>query len=213
MALISRFPLTTNGNDVVGTNIATNQGGVTFSSSGARFYSMYSTALTYSFSSPPSGAMSMSIWIRPLSLNGEIGIFNFTGNTISYSESRGLYTSGSSLHYFPLTSPATSEFTSSNYPSNSYTLMVVTIKANGAVNGYRGNTLVKSSSAPITAPVTTLKIGMCGTGMYFDGYMKDARIYNHELSSSEIADLVSAGPDTPIIVSSLIPPQCWMGGM
>lgn len=197
MALIHRWPLTANAIDIVGGLETTNNGSVTFDATNGASFNGSNQWLNCTKLIP--GICSMSIWIKPKVYGSFPGIFGAATSDLDYV--RGIYISVKSLLYQAdrnIILTVENEFTSTNYPSTAFTLICMT--NNTLISGYRNTTLVGSRSSSTGGYYTnSLSIGRLGayTGSqyYFNGNMLDARIYDHVLSTDEIAALVSAGPN------------------
>jgi hypothetical protein len=199
MSLINRFPLMANGNDIIGSLTATNNGSVTFSTNNGANFNGTNQWLSYSVAK--SGYFSMLIWLKP-------SVFNATQGTFVFCSSGGINSRGFQVvssgvvNYIAgsaaVASSASTDWNATNYPSTSFTMGTVTWDGT-ALKGYRNNTLVASLAASSVGSVdSNLSIGRLGAyaGQYYQGYALDARYYDHALSTTEIAALQAAGPNS-----------------
>ena len=193
-SLINRWPLTANANDVVGSLNLTNNGTVTFSADGASFNGS-SQSLSGTKSAP--AAFTLTVWVEPTSwANAPSPMAAYTSSNNGW----GFEASSGAMHYQTYYTSSqlsvSSEFNSTNYPNNSFTLMVMTCTgATGTITGYRNGTQVGQGASSSLSSSTQFAIGMLGGsgGQYFTGKIKDARIYDYPLSSAEIAALYALG--------------------
>jgi hypothetical protein len=197
MALINRFPLTANANDVIGSITPVNNGSVTFDLvNGASFNGINQWL---SFSKTLTNPFSISIWIK---FNN---VTSYQAPLVSDNTSNG---NGTGVVY--MNSPnqtvakiaqssavISNDFTSANYPSTSFVLSILSFDGTN-MNVYRGNLLLASVIKTFGSVETTWSIGRSGaaSSYFFAGYALDARFYNNALTVNDIAKLVSLGPNT-----------------
>lgn len=194
--LIHRWKLTENANDIVGALHLTNNGSVTFSTTNGASFNGSTQYLSGTLSLPTSGVL--SLWARPSSYGNRnpggwganSGGYGFTG--FSSNASNVLYA------YYQYTSVALSgkTYNETDFPSDEYTNVI--IKWNGTtLKTYVGGDRLSGDVSIGSADASTFAIG--GMGVYingrFAGYIKDARVYNIELSDSQIEQLVTNGPN------------------
>ena len=193
--LIHRWMLTANANDVVGALNLTNNASVTFSSSGASFNGS-TQYLSGTLSLPASGAL--SLWLRPSSYGNRNpggwglneGNYGFTGfSSNAYSKLYAYY----QYSYSALSGKTYSE---TDFPSDEYTNVI--IKWNGAtLKTYVGGDQLTGGASIGAATSAYFAIG--SMGLYasgrFSGYIKDARVYNIELTDAQILTLAANGPN------------------
>ena len=201
-ALIHRWPLTANANDVVGSLNLTNNGSVTFSADGASFNG--SNQWLSGTKTPPSN-ITMTIWVTSNAFAEYAAPFLFSNNEavnrlgFSFNSYRLICELGAGQDI----RTGNTEFTSANYPPNTPVLLTVTIKS-GEQKLYRGNTLLASGTfANLGTVDTNFSIGRFGaypTLYYWNGKLADARIYDYALTSSEISALAAAGPNPSSMV-------------
>lgn len=205
MALINRFPLTTDGNDVVGGLVATNNGGITFSPTSGANFNGTTQWLSY-IVSRSSGAFSMSVWVKPSNFTTSSFQGIFSSASVSAGNARGIstylgmtyvYTGGGNSGH-----TANTEWTITNFPSSIFTLMVVTYDGTTA-KIYRNNINTFTGTVVDGVIDSNLSIGRFGSGSsyFYSGNCLDARYYSHVFTTAEITTLVLAGPngDTSII--------------
>ena len=224
MALIHRWPLTENANDVVGGLNLANNGGVTFSNYGGLFNGS-SRKLT-AMSSFSGSSLSICCWVKPLSHTGSgnghcvsMDFFNDSSANKGVAIQLRDSTDGKSRACLNAVKAVSSlTYNSTYYPTNSFTYVAVTWDGT-TVELFWGNSQIASAAQSVAPSGSVCALGGFGgfdgayTG-YYDGYMIDARVYDHNLSQSEIDALVAAGPDgtytrtrpripTPVILSTM----------
>jgi hypothetical protein len=196
--LVYRWPLASDANASHGGVNLTNNGTTTFPD-GALFDA--GTKYLSGTITQPSPSWSASFWIKPTSTSasrsvpfivGTGGDANDWGVQFK-SDDNAYYESGAGTNQGCYVS---SEWNSTNYPSDEFTLVVITW--DGAnFKAYRNTTLLdtESRSAP-TAPETALNIGNDSTAdRPFPGYIKDVRVYERALDATAIGNIHTAGPE------------------
>lgn len=193
--LIHRWRLTENANDAVGALGLTNNGTVAFSMDGASFNGS-TQYLSGTLSLPTSGTL--SLWIRPSAFgnrnpggwgtNG--GGYGFTG--FSSNTSNILYA------YYKYSALALSgkTYCEADFPSASYTNVTVTWNG-AALKTYVGGEQLTGNVSVGGVNSVYFAIGSMGTygSGRFAGCIKDARVYEVELSGAQIELLAANGPN------------------
>jgi hypothetical protein len=211
MALVNRFPLTTNANDIVGSITPTNNGSVTFSTVNGASFNGTNQWLSFSKNITLGNPISISIWLR---------FFNVTQNACPFSSDSsgtnitGLWYLGGSEQgaYGEQLCVNSGGYILSNYLPSLFVLCTLTYDGSSILSLYRGNTLVHSNSiSGQSTPDSNWAIGRRGAVSYgyFLGNALDARMYNHCQTSLEVAINNASGPNG-------IPQQqnkCYVGGM
>lgn len=191
-ALIHRWPLTVNANDVVGSLNLTNNGGVTFGPDGASFNGN-SQWLSGTIVPPP--IISMSIWVKHNAWGNTAQMAWGGASSITQSgffmQSEGAYLTHHSNSYLFVGS----ELNSTNFPSSSHVLIVMTYDGT-TLKYYRGGNLIASADKTTNTTLQTdFYIGRYSVGYYMNGKELDARIYDYALSAAEVSALAAAGPN------------------
>lgn len=191
MALINNWDLTTGANDTVGSAHLTNNGSVTFGADGAIFNGT-SQWLNATLAYPDTFslvAIAKFYWPK------------ITSSPAAWGDGSGKawtgfwYSSGASNGYVYNTYSATAagDYTSTNYPADKFVLITTTVSAiPGTIKLYRNANLLATGTASGRDTTTTFSIGRGGlyASSCFQGNIKTVSLYNHELSLSEIAELV-----------------------
>lgn len=203
MALVNRWPLIADANDVVGGLNLTNNGGVTFDGDGAHFNG--SNQWLSGTKTIPS-SVTMSVWITPVNFSARRSVLVMTGDggddCIGWvSLSNNITTmalccgSGATGGYLSISS----ELNITNYPTDRKTLSVVTLdRTQNLFSVYRNSTLLGTFTRSANLSGTYLAIGRFGayaTDGYWYGTLMDARIYDHALSQEEVVKLYNNGPN------------------
>jgi len=194
MALVHRWPLTANANDVVGGLNLVNNGSVTFDpTNGASFNGSQWLSGVCTLTNP----FSMSIWLKFPNVSANGGSFVFGDSSGNLASRAGFYHSGASYAFLG-TSIYALDFTAVNYPSTSFVLCTITYDGT-TLKLYRGITMTVSATTPFVTPDSNLSLGRFGansqSNLYFTGNQLDARIYSNAIDS-QIPSLYSAGPYT-----------------
>ena len=223
MALIHRWPLTENANDVVGGLNLTNNGGVTFSNDGGLFNGS-SRKLT-AMSSFSGSSLSICCWVKPLSHTGSgkghcvsMDFFNDgSANKGLAIMLRNLTDGKSRAGLCGVNAVSSLTYNSTYYPTNCFTYVAATWDGT-TLKFFWGNSQIASAAQSVAPSGSVCALGGFGgfnneyTG-YYHGYMIDARVYDHNLSQSEIDALLAVGPNgaaahrlpIPVILSTMPP--------
>ena len=209
MALIHRWPLTENANDIVGGLNLTNNGTVAFSAEGASFNGS-SQWLSGTKTMPASG--SITAWVKCLSVDKIRSVLMVTDSSNSYSNGISISTKLNGYWNQNMLSGNT-DVTSALYPSTSHVFVAVTANQSGTTTTiavFRNGIKDGEGSGTVNVRNSVLAIGRWGSynGHYFHGYIQDTRIYDHALTQSEISALYADGPvrtriSTPVILSTM----------
>lgn len=197
MAIIHRWPLIANANDSVGGLNLTNNGSVAFGSDGAIFDA---DAKWLGTTKTAPSELSLSCWFKwdsyaityqiPFGFAtnagaNDVGVWFDADTKMEMWASNGIHKNSS-----------TGEFNSTNWPSTSHTLCVITLRA-GNQDVYRGSTnIISNTAATLGAIDTNFSIGRYGAfaGYYSRCKILDFCMHNSYLSQNDVTALQAAGP-------------------
>ena len=208
MALIHRWPLTENANDVVDGLHLTNNGTVTFSVDGASF----NGSNQWLSGTKSIQTLSFSIWVKFSTAKTQIA-FGFCG--ANYTDGLGtilenpviLYGNGGYIEIKTSVDISDGQFhcvvVTRNAASTSHALFIDGVQRAGTSNSF--------------TMASNFAIGRLGSNndWYYAGVAADARIYDHVLSEAESLDMYADGPNgsggasvrtrisTPVILAAM----------
>jgi len=168
----------------------TSNGGYTFGAAPACMSIPLNASKPYYLAKDP---LTISAWVYYASGGGVI-IRSGTGANELYS----LSVVGPALRYEYYTGSTFSTVTSPQVvPVNTWTHVALTRDVNGNVTFFKDGASVSSGSVGFSPSTpTTMAIGSsgtCGNSQMFPGSLDDVRIYNRQLTSSEVQSVFSAG--------------------
>ncbi|MDD3263473.1 MAG: hypothetical protein PHT94_01095 [Candidatus Nanoarchaeia archaeon] len=208
MALIHRWPLTKNANDVVGGLHLTNNGTVTFSVDGASF----NGSNQWLSGTKSIQTLSFSLWVKFSTAKTQIA-FGFCG--ANYNSGLGtklenpviLYGNGGYIN----------SMTSVDISDGRFHCVVVTRNAASTSHALFIDGVQRAGTSHSFTMDSNFAIGRLGSNndWYYAGVAADARIYDNVLSESEALELYTMGPNyvgvnhprprvsTPVILSTM----------
>lgn len=203
MALIHRWPMLENANDVVGGLNMTNNGGVTFSSDGAL---IDSASKNLAFTRSAFRPSSISIWIKGTLVN------RLFGAAASGDNGYSLFYSSSKLWFVPIHSE-TAVAVSQSSPIENW-MHVVGVADTNTIALFRDNT--KEATATMSGVTSRTDFGINAyTPTAGPLNILDVCWFDHALDDSEVAAIYAAGPNgeiatilrrsapTPVILSTM----------
>lgn len=198
MALIHRWPLIADMNDVVGDWHLTKGGAGTPTYHPIKGMNFTGTILGYKLSPTlPSGAFSMSIWVD---VTGAGGCFLYYAGKYSYN---GNYTGLSNTSLFQVGGGNyinRGDWDAENFPPGTQKLIVCTWDGTTA-KYYRNSSTVTVQGTPGTGTRDNYAICIGGAWVdgggteYYSGWGADPRLFDHALTAGEVATLLSDGPN------------------
>jgi hypothetical protein len=204
MALIHRWPLTENANDVVGGLNLANNGAVTFSADGASF----NGSNQWLSGTKSIQTLSLSVWVK-FSTAKDQTAFAFAGASFvaglgaNLGDPVILYGNGGYIN----------ENSGVDISDGQFHCVVVTRNATSTSHALLIDGVKKAEKSYSFTMNSNFSIGRLGasTGWYYAGVAADARIYDHVLSEAESLDLYTVGPNggggksipTPVILSTM----------
>lgn len=212
--LIHRYPLISDYNDVIGSINLVNAN-TAFSSSAVYFDATNDYLYTESAVLENADSFTLSVWIKPTAWTGleyvsvVCLLTDFSDVDIKTVTLHTYNSNGTWYAEYGLKSQRTTEsgdaYNSTNWPNTTYQLWLLKYDAASGLSLYKGNTLIKSTGAhSIAAGARRLLLGgnsgsdAQGMGSwygYYKGRMLDARVYSGALTTDDISNLVSAGPN------------------
>lgn len=201
MALIHRWPLTANANDVVGSWHMTNVGGVTFSQEGGAEFSGSNNLNIASITLPT--VFSMTAWVKLK-----------TAGSTQYNSVCGM-ASGAGLSYVPYGTSYVRhqccgiEVSSTGVPFvDDWFMIGMGTNGSNLTTKYFNGTYQSTTSVGATRTFANWQIGrgFWATNTYLDGYVVDFRIHGTNLSQSEYDALKEAGPNVMWAGAGSAPP-------
>lgn len=201
MALIHRWPLTTDATDVVGGLATTNKGGITFDAANGASFNGSNQWLSF-VKNLSSMSFTISAWAKFGTITGVNRALFFSASSAGIAPVTGMLYAGAMVAsaYYAASSfnSGSSEVTAANYPTDTFVLCSLSYDSStGSLKMYRGTNQIATGTVTAGTINTNWSIGRYGAyaGLYFLGNVLDARIYDTALSASDVAALYAAGPN------------------
>lgn len=193
MALVHRWPLTADANDIVGSLNLTNNGGVTFDPvNGANFNGTnQSLSGIYTLTNP----FSISVWVKFSNVTQSCSPIFFCSSVPDQRAGMAFETGNAEAYVGNVVTTSASSFTAINYPPTVDVLCSMTYDST-TLRFYRGTTLIVSAARSFNTNAVTFALSRLGpyNGYYLAGSELDLRFYTDAIDS-QIPALNLAGPN------------------